>query len=135
MTESKTERTKKASAGWTEAWPWPDSLDALIAAPDHHSLLLEDARVRVLHTNIPPGAVVPLHTHRWGGVVYVLSSSHFIRRDQNGKVLLDTRQESRPGQTHVAHWASPLPPHTVENVGQSDISLLLFEIKDSGANL
>lgn len=114
------------------AWRWPDSLDALIAAPDHHSLLLEDSRVRVLHTKIPPGAIVPLHTHRWGGVVYVLSSSHFVRRDHDGNVLLDTRQENRPEQTDVAHWANPLPPHTVENVGDSDMSLLLFEMKDSG---
>jgi hypothetical protein len=112
-----------------EAWPWPDSLDALIAAPDHHSLLLEDSRVRVLHTTIPPGAVVPLHTHRWGGVVYVFSSSHFIRRDQDGKVLLDTRQEAAARPNHAAHWSKPLPPHTVENVGQSDISLLLSKSK------
>ena len=88
----------------------------------------------MLHTKIPPGAVVPLHTHRWGGVAYVLSSSHFVRRDQDGKVLLDTRQENRPGQTNVAHWASPLPPHTVENVGQSEISLLLFEMKDAATS-
>jgi quercetin dioxygenase-like cupin family protein len=114
-----------------EAWPWPDSLDALIAAPDHHSLLLEDSRVRVLHTKIPAGAVVPLHTHRWGGVAYVLSGSHFIRRDPDGKVLLDTREEAATRQNHVAHWSKPLAPHTVENVDQSDISLLLFEMKDS----
>lgn len=134
MSESITDRTKQASTGLSKEWPWPDSLDALIAAPDHHSLLLEDSRVRVLHTKIPPGAVVPLHTHRWGGVAYVLSSSHFVRRDQDGKVLLDTRQENRPGQTNVAHWASPLPPHTVENVGQSEISLLLFEMKDAATS-
>jgi hypothetical protein len=112
-----------------ETWTWPESLDALIAAPAYHSLLLEDARVRVLQTKIPPGVVVPLHTHRWGGVAYVMSWSHFIRRDQDGNVLLDTRQESTPRQNHAAHWATPLPPHTVENVGQSEISILLFELK------
>jgi hypothetical protein len=113
------------------SWPWPDSLDALIAAPAYHSVLLEDARVRVLRTTIPAGVVVPLHTHRWAGVAYILGWSHFIRRDQHGNVLLDTRNEGAPGQSHVAHWAAPLPPHTVENVGQSEISILIFELKDS----
>jgi hypothetical protein len=52
-------------------WPWPDSLDALAAAPAHHQLLLQDQRVRVLQTRIAAKDVVPLHTHRWGGVAYV----------------------------------------------------------------
>jgi quercetin dioxygenase-like cupin family protein len=45
-------------------WPWPDALDALIAALEHHTLLLENERVRVLETHIPPGAVTAVHTHR-----------------------------------------------------------------------
>ena len=36
-------------------WPWPDSLDAMIAAPQYHSLVLENDRVRVLDTRIPVG--------------------------------------------------------------------------------
>jgi hypothetical protein len=38
------------------AWPWPRELDALIAAPDSHRLLLENDRVRVLEVVIEPGA-------------------------------------------------------------------------------
>lgn len=30
-------------------WPWPDSLDALEAAPAHHALLLENEFARVIH--------------------------------------------------------------------------------------
>jgi len=44
------------------SWPWPDSLDALIAAPDHHSLLFENEHVRVIRTRIFPGQIVPVHT-------------------------------------------------------------------------
>ena len=40
-------------------WPWPDSLDALVAAPRHHKLLFENERVRVLEVRIPPGDLVP----------------------------------------------------------------------------
>jgi hypothetical protein len=34
---------------------WPDELDALIAAPRHHLLLMENESVRVLDTRVPPG--------------------------------------------------------------------------------
>lgn len=49
-----------------EPWPWPDDLDAMVAAPEFHAVLLEDDRVRVLDGRVPPGATVPVHTHRWG---------------------------------------------------------------------
>ncbi|HUK26125.1 MAG TPA: hypothetical protein VLV49_16200 [Terriglobales bacterium] len=112
-----------------ERWPWPDSLDALAAAPRHHELLLENDRVRVLYTRIPAGDLVPLHTHRWQGVVHLLSWSHFVRRDQHGKVLLDSRQMPSPPQAPSVQWLDPLPPHTVENVGESEILLFIVELK------
>ena len=40
----------------------PDDLDALTAAPDHHTLLFENDRVRVLDTRIPAGDQTPLPT-------------------------------------------------------------------------
>ncbi len=110
---------------------WPDSLDALVAAPKHHALLLEDDRVRVLYTTIPAGDVVPLHTHRWGGVAYVQSWSHFIRRDERGNVLFDSREGGEPPTVPCAQWMAPLPPHTVENLGPREISILIVELKGS----
>jgi len=99
------------------------------AAPAHHSVLLEDERVRVLRTTIPPGDIVPLHTHRWGGIAYVVSSSHFIRRDEHGDVLFDSRQAGEPPTIPCAQWLQPLPPHTVENLGPKEISILIVELK------
>ena len=43
----------------TEPWPWPPELDAVIAAPKHHTLIFENERVRVLDTRIPVGDTVP----------------------------------------------------------------------------
>jgi hypothetical protein len=113
----------------SESWPWPDSLDALAAAPKHHALLLEDDRVRVLQTTIPAGDLVPLHTHRWGGFAYVQSWSHFIRRDERGSVLFDSREAGEPPAVPCAQWMPPLPPHTVENLGPREISILVVELK------
>jgi hypothetical protein len=111
-------------------WPWPDALDALVAAPVHHQLLLEDQRVRVVQTRIPAGDIVPLHTHRWGGVAYVQSCSHFIRRGEKGEILLDSRQSGDPPNFPGVQWMQPLPPHTVENLGPLEISILIIELKD-----
>jgi hypothetical protein len=111
-------------------WPWPQSLDALTAAPAHHKLLLEDERMRILHTRIAPGDVVPLHTHCWGGAAYVLSFSHFIRRDEAGEMLFDSRHAGDPPPTPCAQSTQPLPPHTVENVGQREISIVMIELKN-----
>ena len=108
-------------------WPWPDSLDAAIAAPTHHIVLLENPQVRVLETRIAPGEIVPLHTHRWPGVIYVLGWSDLLRRDAEGTVMLDTRVT--PMTTPSAMWSAPLPPHTLENVGTREIHIISIELK------
>ena len=112
-----------------EGWQWPAALDALTAAPRHHTLLLENERVRVLDTHIAPGETVPLHTHRWPAVLHILSWGDFIRRDQNRNVTLDTRTLASPPASIV--WSAPLPPHTLENVGTSEIRVITVELKDS----
>jgi hypothetical protein len=74
-----------------QVWPWPDSLDAISAAPAFHRLLLENDHVRVLEVCIKPGQVVPLHTHRWPSVGHIKSASDFLRRDAQGKLIFDSR--------------------------------------------
>src|SRR5215472_2701441 len=112
-----------------QTWPWPDSLDAVIAAPNHHTLVFENERVRILDTRIPVGDTVPVHTHRWPAVYYTISFSHFIRRDENRNVLFDSRTATGPRAP--ANWADCLPPHSVENVGEDDIRLISWELKES----
>ena len=109
---------------------WPDELDALRAAPKHHALLFENDKVRVLNTNIVPGDTVPLHTHRWPSAMYVLSFSHFVRRDAAGSVLIDSRNLRVPPESR-ALWSDPLPPHTLENVGEQDLHVISVEVKGS----
>ncbi|MGZ8717369.1 MAG: cupin domain-containing protein [Gaiellaceae bacterium] len=112
-----------------DIWEWPDSLDALVAAPEFHSLLFENDNVRVLDTRIGPAKTVPLHTHRWPAVLCVLSSGHLVRRDGEGRVLTDTRAADALPEPGTAFWTPALPPHTVENVDSSEIRLLNIELK------
>jgi hypothetical protein len=116
----------------SSAWPWPASLDALSAAPRHHTLLLENDRVRVVETRIPPGDIVPVHTHCWPSVLYVLSWSDFVRCDAAGTVVLDSRASAGDGSPPSVAWSEALPPHSLENVGGAEIRVISVEIKQPG---
>jgi hypothetical protein len=110
---------------------WPDALDALQAAPQHHTLLFENELVRVLDTTVPPGETVPLHTHRWPAALYILKWSDFVRRDGEGSIMADSRAAGKPADG-IAVWSGPLPPHTLENVGESELQVISVELKSAG---
>ncbi|MGN6168865.1 MAG: hypothetical protein ACTHQQ_11960 [Solirubrobacteraceae bacterium] len=112
-----------------ERWQWPDELDALKAAPGNHQLMLENDRVRVLLTTIPVGTTTPVHTHRWPSVEYIVSATNFVRRDADGHVLLDTRPAN--AEPHMADvlWSDPFPAHSLENVGDVELRVIMVEIK------
>ena len=102
----------------------------MAAAAQYHTVLLETDRVRVLETRIPAGHLTPLHTHCWPSALCLLSFSEFIRRDQNGLVLLDTRQLPASSKRPGTQWSEAMPPHTVENVGKGELRVINFELKD-----
>lgn len=108
----------------------PDPLDALIAAPDHHRLLLENDRVRVLETLIQPGDRTPIHTHRWPSVLYILSWSHFIRRDDHGQIMVESQKVEALQNPPPVLWGAALPPHTLENIGSTELRIIAVELKD-----
>ena len=112
-----------------DSWDWPDALDALVAAPGFHRLVLENDDVRVLDTRIGPGETVPVHTHRWPAVLHVVSTGHFVRRDEAGTVFLDTRTGGAPPAAGATLWSEAIPPHTLENVSDSEIRILNVELK------
>jgi hypothetical protein len=72
--------------------------------------------------------MVPLHTHRWPAALYILSWSDFVRRDGGGPTLVDSRTGGKPMEG-MAVWSGPLPPHTLENVGQSELRVITVELK------
>jgi hypothetical protein len=113
------------------SWPWPDELDALTAASNHHKLLFENDFVRVIDACIPRGETTELHTHRFPASLYIVSMSDFIRLDQEGKVVLDSRNLATPLWSATALWSDALPPHSLKNVGASDLHVISVEIKNT----
>ena len=106
-----------------------DPLDAMAAAPEHHRVLLENDRVRVLDAYVAPGGKTPVHTHRWPSVLYVVTSSHFVRHDPDGKVVLDSRTLASKPEGGAALWSPPLGPHFVRNVGEQELRVIAVELK------
>jgi hypothetical protein len=107
-----------------------DPLDAVTAAPRFHRVLLENEIVRVLDTIVPPGETVPLHTHCWPAVLYIVSWSNCVRRDADGRITMDSRNTAAPSPG-AALWSGPLPLHTLENVGDSELRVIAIEQKQA----
>ena len=105
-----------------------DELDGAIAAPGNHKVLFENEEVRVLETTIAAGEVTPLHTHLAPTVMYVLSGSHFIRRDEQGGTMVDTRATPDFVLPKVL-FAATTPRHTIENTGSDALVVIGVELK------
>lgn len=96
-----------------DGWPWPDALDALVAAPQSHRMLFKNDAVRVLEVIIEPGAREPLHTHRAPSVMIVDQPARI--RYYSGEELTFESPLDVTGAPRVS-WLDPEPPHSVENV-------------------
>ena len=108
---------------------WPDSLDAVAAAPQNHKVVLENERVRVLEVTVRPGEKEPLHMHRMPSVMYVMAEDNIRDYDADGKVLYDSRTDKAPPKTPYTIWMEPQAPHRVENLSKKPLRLLRVELK------
>ena len=104
-------------------------LDGPVAAPDHHRVLFENDRVRVLQTLVPVGEIAPVHTHLTPHLLIVDSGSHFVRRDPTGAVMLDTRAADPPFVMPPYSVSDGVPIHTLENTGTDVIAVIAIELK------
>lgn len=120
-----------------QEWPWPDSLDAVEAAPDSHDVLMENDSVRVVEVVVPPGEKEPVHTHRWPSVMLVDRGAEIRYYDGDGNVAFESSErngdEDDPGEHSPprTEWMEPEGPHAVENVDTVPYHALRVELKRS----
>ena len=109
----------------------PLSFDGPRAASDHHKIIFENDRVRVVDFRVSPGDTVPVHTHRWAAVNYVIGVSDFRSFDGDGNLILDSRN-MKISQTEGSVFYQPaFPPlHSVENIGSEEIRGVTVELND-----
>ena len=102
---------------------WRPELDATVAAPENHQVLLENDEVRVLRVTIAPGTREHLHVHRYPSVIYLESSPHLIEHLQDGSVH---DLGARPGG---ARWLPVAQGHYLENVDSFPLRAIRVELK------
>ena len=114
---------------------WPLELDAVIAAPKNHKILLENDKVRVLEVTMAPGEKEALHHHRWPGVLYIQEADDFVDYDGDGNVIFDSRQIPEPLPMPYTMYKDPEAPHSVVNLSKTKpIRLIRVEMKEAHAN-
>ena len=106
------------------------ALDGVLAAPDQHRVLFENERVRVLETVVLAGDTTPVHTHLRPTSMYVVSGSHFVRRDENDEVMFDSRRQGPSFEMPSVIWSDGIAGHTIENPGTDDLVVISVELKD-----
>lgn len=102
---------------------WPESLDAVHAAPDSHKVLFENSMIRVLEVRVSPGKKEPFHVHPWPSIFIYLDSGgpsgaqRYYNKD--GKITHDHPRLERPPINPPEwriHWMEPEPLHAIENM-------------------
>ena len=109
---------------------WPKELDAVVAAPKNHKILLENDSVRVLEVSLAPGEVEALHHHQWPSVLYIQEAGDFIDYDGDGNVIFDSRNLPEPLTLPLTMYKNPEAPHSVVNLSETEtIRLIRVEMK------
>lgn len=109
----------------------PELLDAVAVAPEHHKVIYENEQLRIIEFRLKPGETVPVHTHRWPSISYVLSLSDFLSYDTHGNIKLDSRMgHSEIKQGEVFCLPPFPPPHSVENIGETEMHAISVELKN-----
>ncbi|QQV76371.1 hypothetical protein H5J25_12895 [Sphingomonas aliaeris] len=91
-------------SGTVSAGPAPD-LDAVVAAPGNHKILLENDQVRVLQVEVAPGETEPVHEHRWPSVLHIQDAqpSVDISYELRGGNLVEIGRRALPGGRPPPH--------------------------------
>jgi hypothetical protein len=111
-----------------QPWPWSETLDALVAAPNSHRALLENDRVRVLDVVIEPGAREPEHTHQAPSIM-IIDEPARIRYYQGDVLRFESRECSEIPAGVRVRWMEPEGPHSVENIDQRRYHAIRIELK------
>jgi hypothetical protein len=111
-----------------QPWPWPETMDALAAAPASHRVVLDNDRVRVLEVVIEAGAREPEHTHQAASVMIVDEPAR-IRYYADGVLRFESHVRSGSSPGARVRWMEPEGPHSVENIDQRRYHAIRVELK------
>ena len=116
--------TKKSSDPFASTRAAGDTVnvDIVGTSPNQVKILMENEHVRVLEYSLKPGEKDVWHTHL-PRVSYILSGGNVKVYSKTGEPQIS---EVKTGATT---WAGHGALHEVENVGNTDIKIILTEVK------
>lgn len=121
-------------ASLPEPAPVDPAWDAVAKAPKSHQVLLENERVRVLRVSIEPGAIEPIHDHRWPSVMYFEQPQpiEYISYELVGGKPVETSRIDATGiPVGHAEMADPEGLHAVQNKGDKPFIAIRGELKNA----
>lgn len=118
-----------ALAGWASiaGAQASEEIDAVVASPDRFRVLLDNAQVRVVEYALRPGERDQWHTHP-PKVSYVVRGGQLRIHLADGTSFLSDETQG------TAVWMEALPRHYAENVGPTDVKIVLTEVKSMATN-
>lgn len=117
------------AASGRQPCPWPDSLDAVVAAPGNHRVVLENERVRVLDVTVAPGEREPVHAHCLPSVMYLMYEGVYRDYGMDGELLSEATRAQPDSAFPMTLWLDPQGPHAVQNLDRRPVRLLRVELK------
>ncbi|MFN0194971.1 MAG: hypothetical protein ACKVP5_23830 [Aestuariivirga sp.] len=115
---------------------WDPTLDAVAAAPKHHKVLFENAKLRVLEVTLEHEDEEPVHHHRWPSVFVldqVQGPVHDVAPD--GTPMPPTRDvlqaiQAWDGKGSLVVHMAPQPAGRVHNASGKTIHGIRVEMKN-----
>ena len=89
--------------------------------PETHTVLVDNAQVRVFDVRVQPGQKIAMHSHP-ANVIYFLTDAKFKFTYPDG------RTEERESKAGTAIWREAVT-HAAENVGTAELHLVQVELK------
>jgi hypothetical protein len=108
-----------------EKWVWPDSLDAMRAAPENHTLVYEDNDVRVLAVMLDGKKSEPIHTHKWKSIMWIAKpivpcKINNYRKVNNGKLIKSDSLLIKEMPINIGQLIGPEGPTSITNLGSQN---------------
>ena len=110
-----------------------NKLDAVIAAPETHIVLLENEQVRVLKVVIQPQHKEPFHTHEWPSVFIMQQPARIRYYDCEGNLAYETSENTESKRLDT-EWFGPEELHAVENIDDHLYEAIRIELKTARSN-
>lgn len=106
----------------TAKWVWPDSLDAMKAAPENHKLVYEDNDVRVLAVMLDGKQSEPIHTHKWKSIMWIAKpivpcKIYKYQKGDNGKLVKSDSLLIKEMPIDIGQLIGPEGPTSITNLG------------------